>query len=202
MSIYGMENVWNYTLMLVRYIFFPQFWPLPFLFNFRYVANWTHISNTVNPVGCPNNSGSVLRIWNQTCKAIRQGARQQSRSPRTRPGLAFVAGPALVTVAVKLYGNVAHCQMDFNNNQPFLLEKKPKQEPEFNWTEFWKFLRPQLLSLLAAIVVSVKKSSGLLFPMFCWKSTPTCWTYYTKLGGFDIIKAWPILSLTEHHLFL
>lgn len=120
----------------------------------RYVANWTHISNTVNPVGCPNNSGSVLRIWNQTCKAIRQGARQQSRSLRTRPGLAFVAGPALVTVAVKLYGNVAHCQMDFNNNQPFLLEKKPKQEPEFNWTEFWKFLRPQLLSLLAAIVLA------------------------------------------------
>ncbi|XP_038247935.1 mitochondrial potassium channel ATP-binding subunit isoform X4 [Dermochelys coriacea] len=65
---------------------------------------------------------------------------------------ALLAGPALLGLGAGLARSGAHCQ---EAGSPGPAPASPKPEPDFNWAEFWKFLRPQLLALSAAVVFAL-----------------------------------------------
>lgn len=66
--------------------------------------------------------------------------------------LKFILGPALLTVSARLFSHVAYCEADVNNN--FSLEAAAKKPaPEFKWHILWEFVKPQLFSLIGAVVV-------------------------------------------------
>lgn len=62
-------------------------------------------------------------------------------------------GPAALTVTARLRGTVAHCEADVNNNVPLEVQVKEKI-PEFSWAVLWGFVRPHLLALIGAVIVS------------------------------------------------
>lgn len=97
----------------------------------------------------PQPGNAVKRFW---CFAQKAG-RQSSQTSR-HPGVALkvILGPAVLTVSARLFPRVAYCEADVNNN--FSLEapvKKPA--PEFKWHILWEFVKPQLFSLIGAVVV-------------------------------------------------
>lgn len=87
------------------------------------------------------------RIWRQAQKVLRLASRKQPRPPNI--ALKFILGPAALTVTARLLGTVAHCEADVNNNIPH-----KEVIPEFSWAILWEFVRPQLLALIGAIIVS------------------------------------------------
>lgn len=90
------------------------------------------------------------RIWRQAQKVLRLAFRQQPRPPNIT--LKFILGPAALTVTARLLGTIAHCEADVNNNIPEVQAKE--KIPEFSWSILWEFVRPQLLALIGAIIVS------------------------------------------------
>lgn len=103
---------------------------------------------------CGKPGSDASRIWSLAQRAIRQSASQRSR----RPGVAlkFILGPAVLTVSARLFGCVAYCEADVNNNAPEEVVTKDTV-PEFKWHILWEFVRPQLLALIGAVVVSVNQ---------------------------------------------
>ncbi|XP_077664753.1 mitochondrial potassium channel ATP-binding subunit isoform X2 [Eretmochelys imbricata] len=65
---------------------------------------------------------------------------------------ALLAGPALLGLGAGLARRGARCQ---EAGSPSPAPASPKPEPDFAWAEFWKFLRPQLLALSAAVVFAL-----------------------------------------------
>ncbi|XP_048697958.2 mitochondrial potassium channel ATP-binding subunit isoform X2 [Caretta caretta] len=65
---------------------------------------------------------------------------------------ALLAGPALLGLGAGLARRGARCQ---EAGSPGPAPASPKPEPDFAWAEFWKFLRPQLLALSAAVVFAL-----------------------------------------------
>lgn len=92
-------------------------------------------------------------MWTQAQKALRVASRGRLKSPRV--ALTFVVGPAALTFTARLFGTVAYCSANFNNNQHHLAAKPRAKEkiPEFSWALLWEFVRPQILALFGAIVV-------------------------------------------------
>lgn len=86
-------------------------------------------------------------MWTQAQKAFRLATRRRIESPRT--ALTFVVGPAALTLTARLFGTVAYCSADVNNNHHHL----PEKIPEFSWALLWEFVRPQILALIGAVVV-------------------------------------------------
>ncbi|XP_043923540.1 mitochondrial potassium channel ATP-binding subunit [Protopterus annectens] len=110
-----------------------------------------HFSTTTT--GKIRKSSSVLRFWERVREVRWQGIGRIQWCSRKNGLMLFFVGPTLVTVGVRLYNNIAYCQLDVNNNHlQWPSKKSEEKEPQFNWPEFWKFLRPQLLLLLAAVV--------------------------------------------------
>lgn len=91
-------------------------------------------------------------MWTRAQKALRLVTRPRLRSPRA--ALTFVVGPSALTLTLtaRLFGTVAHCSADFNNNLPEKAQEKEKI-PEFSWALLWEFVRPQIFALIGAIVV-------------------------------------------------
>lgn len=76
--------------------------------------------------------------------------RHRLKSPRV--ALTFVVGPTALMLTAKLFGTVAYCSTDFNNNLSVKAQSTEKI-PEFSWTLLWEFVRPQILALIGAIIV-------------------------------------------------
>lgn len=89
-------------------------------------------------------------MWTRAQKALRLATLHRLKSPRA--ALTFVVGPTALTVTARLFGTVAYCSTDFNNNLPAKTQAKEKI-PEFSWALLWDFVRPQILALIGAIVV-------------------------------------------------
>lgn len=68
-------------------------------------------------------------------------------------GLKFILGPVVLTVSTRLFGSVAYCEADVNNNVTAEVSAE-ETVPEFDWQVLWEFLKPQLLALIGAVVVS------------------------------------------------
>lgn len=69
----------------------------------------------------------------------------------------LLAGPATGCVVFGLLGTAARCQEAAVPVPAVPVTPEPAQprpEPSFDWPAFWTFLRPQLLALSAAVVVS------------------------------------------------
>ncbi|KAF7708088.1 mitochondrial potassium channel ATP-binding subunit [Silurus meridionalis] len=94
-----------------------------------------------------SNTSTVIRMWTQAQKALRR----RLESPRAV--LTFVVGPAALTLMARLFGTVAHCSTDFNNNHGEKMRAK-EEIPEFSWALLWEFIRPQILALIGAIVLA------------------------------------------------
>lgn len=92
-----------------------------------------------------------VRIWRQAQKVLRLASRRQPRTPNVT--LKLILGPAALTVTARLLSTVAHCEADVNNNVPVEVQVKEKI-PEFSWAVLWEFVRPQLLALIGAVIVS------------------------------------------------
>lgn len=91
-------------------------------------------------------------MWTQAQKALRLATRRHLKSPRV--ALTFAVGPAALTLTARLFGNVAHCSADFNNNHQLPVKPPAKEKiPEFSWALLWEFVRPQILALIGAVVV-------------------------------------------------
>lgn len=74
---------------------------------------------------------------------------------------ALLAGPALVGLGAG-FCRTATCQ-GAQSSELACAPAAVAKEPEFDWVVFWKFLRPQLLTLVAAIVVSLLQVGPFLF---------------------------------------
>lgn len=97
-------------------------------------------------------SGSaVMRLFGHARKALCLSAARGSKPSRV--SLKFLIGPAALTVTARAFINVAYCQEDINNNVPVEVQATEKT-PEFHWTVLWEFVRPQILALLGAVIVS------------------------------------------------
>lgn len=72
------------------------------------------------------------------------------------PRRLLLAGSATGCVVLGLLRTAAHCQEATVPTVPSGLPEPPEPplEPPFDWPLFWTFLRPQLLALSAAVVVS------------------------------------------------
>ncbi|XP_069502070.1 mitochondrial potassium channel ATP-binding subunit [Ambystoma mexicanum] len=99
----------------------------------------------------PSQPVRVLRLYALVQKTVRCSLRGSCRPFQVGRGFAFLVGPALLTCGWK----VAYCQLDFNNHQLHEHKKKHQEvEPEFNWTVFFQFLRPEFWALAAAVVLA------------------------------------------------
>ncbi|XP_030051440.1 mitochondrial potassium channel ATP-binding subunit [Microcaecilia unicolor] len=107
----------------------------------------------------PGTSGSLARrshqalcVYARAQNGLGRAAQRAWRPVRVGQAVAFLMGPALLSLG----GHVVYCQLDLNNNANLFLEPKKKlhAEPQFNWREFWKLLRPQLWALLAASLLA------------------------------------------------
>ncbi|XP_053322035.1 mitochondrial potassium channel ATP-binding subunit [Spea bombifrons] len=92
------------------------------------------------PPACPS-----LRLY-----SARWTSRWSLRAPRSGRALAVLLVPAAVCAG----GRVALCQQDLNNNHLVPAPERVLPEPEFNWAEFWKYLRPQLAALFTAVALA------------------------------------------------
>lgn len=58
-------------------------------------------------------------------------------------------------MTARLFSSAAHCHADVNNNNNVQAKVQAKETvPEFSWAVLWEFVRPQLLALIGAIIVS------------------------------------------------
>uniref|UniRef100_A0AAX7SSL3 Mitochondrial potassium channel ATP-binding subunit n=1 Tax=Astatotilapia calliptera TaxID=8154 RepID=A0AAX7SSL3_ASTCA len=95
--------------------------------------------------------GAVSRIWSLTQRAVRQSTTRTSKPPGV--ALKFILGPAVLTVSARLFCHVAHCEADVNNNTPVeVVAKNPV--PDFKWHVLWEFVKPQLFTLVCAVVLA------------------------------------------------
>ncbi|OCT57695.1 hypothetical protein XELAEV_18003153mg [Xenopus laevis] len=90
------------------------------------LANYSRLRNAWRP--------SLRPVW----KPVKKGKL-----------LAVLLGPALLGVGVR----AARCQVDLNG-PPLTVSQRGRPEPEFNWAQFWKLLRPELISLFTAIILA------------------------------------------------
>uniref|UniRef100_A0AAX7TSN8 Mitochondrial potassium channel ATP-binding subunit n=1 Tax=Astatotilapia calliptera TaxID=8154 RepID=A0AAX7TSN8_ASTCA len=101
--------------------------------------------------------GAVSRIWSLTQRAVRQSTTRTSKPPGV--ALKFILGPAVLTVSARLFCHVAHCEADVNNNTPVeVVAKNPV--PDFKWHVLWEFVKPQLFTLVCAVVVRLNLQLG------------------------------------------
>ncbi|XP_015209696.1 mitochondrial potassium channel ATP-binding subunit [Lepisosteus oculatus] len=146
------NNVSSRTAVPLRTFYF-RFNKTRYLRSYNsYGTVWTQHPSRSNCKLCPCNT--LVRFWHQARRAFRKAAEQKLRAPKTHQALGFVVGPAVLTISARLYSCVAYCQVDLNNNELSQPTHPHETEPEFSWTVLWKFLRPQLLALLGAVVLA------------------------------------------------
>lgn len=90
-------------------------------------------------------------MWTQAQKTLQLVTRHHLKSPRV--ALTFVVGPAALALTARLFGTVAYCSADYNNNNLLLKAQSTEKIPEFSWALLWEFVRPQILALTGAIFV-------------------------------------------------
>lgn len=92
---------------------------------------------------------ALSRVWTRAQKALRVTAPRRLCGV----GIAFVVGPAALTLTARLFGIVAYCSADYNNNHLPATSQTKEKIPEFSWAVLWEFVRPQILALIGAIIV-------------------------------------------------
>lgn len=92
-----------------------------------------------------------MRLFGHARKALSLSVPRGSKPSKV--SLKLLIGPAALTVTARAFINVAYCQEDVNNNVPIEVQAKEKA-PEFHWAVLWEFVRPQLLALIGAVIVS------------------------------------------------
>ncbi|KAE8594953.1 hypothetical protein XENTR_v10015396 [Xenopus tropicalis] len=90
------------------------------------LANYSRLRNACRPP------------WRSPWKPVKKGKL-----------LAVLLGPAVLGVGVR----AARCQVELIA-PPLIVPQGARPEPEFNWAEFWKLLRPQLIALLTAVLLA------------------------------------------------
>ncbi|XP_075436557.1 mitochondrial potassium channel ATP-binding subunit-like [Ascaphus truei] len=117
----------------------------------RFVRLDTHVSGLRRSAASRLQSSPSLRLYARLRDAARCPPGRTFSKGRT---LALLLGPGLACVG----GRVAQCQLELDNNHPLVAPGKSRPEPEFNWGEFWKLLRPQLGALVAAVILAFAAS--------------------------------------------
>lgn len=111
----------------------------------------TYLKSTPVPNAHSSSPNAVARAWGLAQRAVRQSTCRTSRPPGM--GLKCILGPVVLTISARLFGSVAHCQADVNNNATTEVPAK-ETVPEFDWQILWEFIRPQLLALIGAVVLA------------------------------------------------
>ncbi|XP_051878756.1 LOW QUALITY PROTEIN: mitochondrial potassium channel ATP-binding subunit [Pristis pectinata] len=101
----------------------------------------------------PSGKSSGCSLFLQALNLMQHGIRLRAGSYlrgslRIQSAFLLVGTPGLITLGLRLNGTVAHCEED----QGCHVKDPVPQGPEFNWREFWRFLRPELSSLIWAII--------------------------------------------------
>lgn len=108
--------------------------------------------------GCPAGSLSACRSSSSPAR-LSNLLRAPSRLPRPPPAvrLLFPLGGAAVFLAGvgATFRSRALCQEVHANGPECVSPLGAEKLPAFDWATFWKFLRPQLLALTAAVLVRV-----------------------------------------------
>lgn len=97
-------------------------------------------------------SNAVRRFCSFAQRAVRQASTKTSRPSKS--ALRFILGPAVLTVSGRLFCHVAYCEADVNNNTITAETVDKSPEPEFKWHILWKFVKPQLASLIGAVLLA------------------------------------------------
>ncbi|KAM3866211.1 mitochondrial potassium channel ATP-binding subunit [Diretmus argenteus] len=108
-------------------------------------------SSLVSNGSSQQRSNAVGRMWSLAWRAVRQSSTQTPRPPGV--ALKFILGPVVLSVSARLFGHVAYCEADVNNNTPVDVVAK-ETAPEFKWHVLWEFVRPQLFALIGAVVLA------------------------------------------------
>lgn len=112
------------------------------------ICRWnTSTSNSSSSSAQPGHAAK--RVW---CLAQKAGRQSTQTSRHSGVALKLILGPAVLTVSARLFSRVAYCEADVNNNLPLEAAAK-KPAPEFKWHILWEFVKPQLFSLIGAVVV-------------------------------------------------
>ncbi|XP_077349788.1 mitochondrial potassium channel ATP-binding subunit-like isoform X2 [Lithobates pipiens] len=99
----------------------------------------------------PSPLSPPLQFYARLRNVARGSALSSARKPLCKGRvLGLLLGPAVVCVG----GRGVLCQLEVTNHTPDVLEVS-RPEPEFNWTEFWRLLRPQMLALLSAVILAL-----------------------------------------------
>lgn len=98
---------------------------------------------------CTKPNDATSRLWVRARNSLGHAAGRNARLPGAVLGL-FVVAPSALTVTARLLYSPAYCQ-DGTEVQT------PEADLEFSWAILWDFIKPQLLALLGAIVVSNMK---------------------------------------------
>lgn len=124
----------------------------------RVLAVSSHVPEAGPQFGCPVLTPLPSFRYGGGRLGLASPPRPPSGPPPPAPRCLLLAGPAVGCVALGLLGTAARCQegtVPVTAVPPVHLEPtQPRPEPTFDWALFWTFLRPQLLALSAAVVVS------------------------------------------------
>ncbi|XP_063780725.1 mitochondrial potassium channel ATP-binding subunit [Pseudophryne corroboree] len=105
------------------------------------LRNLHHSALSRAPVSTP------LQFYVRIRDATKCLSRWSGRSIKGRT-LVLLLGPAVLCAG----GKVALCQLE-QKSPPAVCERKVP-DPQFDWGTFWKFLRPQLMALVAAVILA------------------------------------------------
>lgn len=101
----------------------------------------------------PSGKSSECSLFRRVLNLLQYGVRQRAGGCQWGPlriqsAFLLLGTPGLITLGLRLNGIVAHCEED----NGYVVEDTVPQASEFNWKEFWRFLRPELFSLIWAII--------------------------------------------------
>uniref|UniRef100_UPI00398EC295 mitochondrial potassium channel ATP-binding subunit n=1 Tax=Pristiophorus japonicus TaxID=55135 RepID=UPI00398EC295 len=145
-----------------------------------------------------------LRLLNQARNGIRQRACGWLQGPmRARSAFLLVATPGLITLGLRLHSSVAHCEEEEGEDHICKTQNNKQHNPEFNWKELWKFVRPELSSLIWAIIFAC--GTALLntqIPLLlgdlmnaivqCLRTDPACYLTSMKVPGAKLLVVYSL----------
>ncbi|XP_043543498.1 mitochondrial potassium channel ATP-binding subunit isoform X1 [Chiloscyllium plagiosum] len=146
---------------------------------------------------------SISQLLYKSGKSIRQCVYGWLRGRvRTHHTFLLVTSPGLITLGLQFRNNVTHCEEE----QRCKVKQSPQPVPEFNWKEFWKFLRPEFATLIWAILFAC--GAALLntqIPLLlgdlmnglvqCLQTNPACYLKAMKMPAIKLMIAYTLQGI-------
>ncbi|XP_048385665.1 mitochondrial potassium channel ATP-binding subunit [Stegostoma tigrinum] len=146
---------------------------------------------------------SIFQLLYKSGKSIRQCVYGWLRGPvRSRHTFLLATSPGLITLGLRFHNKIAQSEEE----QRCKGLKSQQPVPEFNWKEFWKFLRPEFATLIWAILFAF--GAALLntqIPLLlgelmnglvqCLQTNPACFFRAMKVPGIKLMITYTLQGI-------